>query len=160
MHSLSRTLAKLSHDAAFLQGLAVCGLLQDIDDLRCATLLVPCAAAFRSLPHPFRRFLVDDDLTEQLFDMMELAVIPGVHVRQPQTGLATLHGATLSFGAGAFTHGQSTARVLETLESDRVLIHVTDRWLFPLHTDSSIEAPAGSLARASVLPDRRGRFVA
>lgn len=159
MHSLSRTLVKLSHDAAFLQGLAVCGLLQDIEELERATLLVPCSQAYAALPHPFRRLLVDDDLTEHLFDLMELAVIPGVHVREPQQWLTTLHGATLSFAAGQFMHGPSTARVLKTLEADRVLIHVTDRWLLPNASDS-IEAHLGHISRASVLPDRRGRFVA
>ncbi len=159
MHSLSRTLAKLSHDAAFLQGLAVCGLLQDIEELERATLLVPCSQAYAALPHPFRRLLVDDDLTDHLFDLMELAVIPGVHVREPHQWLATLHGATLSFAAGQFMHGEAAARVLKSVEADRVLIHVTDRWLLP-NASGSIEANLRHSSRASVLPDRRGRFVA
>jgi hypothetical protein len=152
MHSLSRTLVKLSHDAAFLQGLAVCGLLHDIDELQHATLLVPCPQAFAALPRPFRQLLADDDLTDQLFDLMELAVIPGMHVREPQRCLPTLHGAALSFAAGEFRHGESTARVLKTLEADRVLIHVTDRWLLP-------NANA-HISRAPPVRDRRGRFVA
>lgn len=130
--SLVRTLLRLSPRGLYLQGLTLCGLLDDIDELPQATLLVPQDAAFDALPLGYRELLIADHHTHALFDLMEASVLPGRFAPAAVPHAAeTIGGAWVSFVSGGVHGACSSSRVVSTVDAGNVLIHVVDRCVLP-----------------------------
>jgi uncharacterized surface protein with fasciclin (FAS1) repeats len=130
--SLVRTLLRLSPRGLYLQGLTLCGLLDDIDELPQATLLAPQDAAFDALPMSYRELLVADHHTHALFDLLEASVLPGRVVPSAVPhATATLGGSWVSFVSGGVHGACDFSRIVSTIEAGPVVIHVVDRCVMP-----------------------------
>ena len=132
--TLARALLRLSPRGLYLQGLALCSLLDDVEALPAVTLLMPNDAAFDALPVRFRDLLVADEYTGALFDLFETSIVRGHHVPSSAPHMVpTLAGSFVCFENEGVSGAGEHARVVDTVHADRVLIHVVDGCVLPPH---------------------------
>lgn len=123
------TAAKLGR---FVQGLFAVGLVEDLHAGGPFTLLAPADDAYDALPWKFDEFLLNPDIVEARFDILEYHVIRGVAradgPRQPYT---TLHGESVRLGRQLALGKFGASRILRSIESGDFVVHVLEHCLFP-----------------------------
>jgi hypothetical protein len=113
-------------------------LLDDLSRGGPFTLLAPVDEAFDHLPWSFDRLLGDEALLELRFDLFEHHVLRGNHdAAGAPTTLVSMHGERLRLGRGRVVGARQASgrrcegRVLTTLATPGVLVHVIDACLLP-----------------------------
>jgi uncharacterized surface protein with fasciclin (FAS1) repeats len=147
--TLARCLLSREPRSLYLQGLALCGLLRDIEDAPGGvTLLAPQNAALER--SGVDRLFADEAETETLFNLFEYSVLSGHHEAVLQRRrLATWHGEHLVVEHGIVVGAWGAARVLGSVAAGNTLIHFTDRVLLPAPPPRlAVKTALGSTLRA------------
>jgi uncharacterized surface protein with fasciclin (FAS1) repeats len=147
--TLARCLLSREPRSLYLQGLALCGLLRDIEDAPDGvTLFVPRNDALERAG--IDGLLVDEAQTDTLFNLFEYSVLGGHHEAVLQRRrLQTWHGEHLVVEHGIVVGAWGAARVVATVAADNALVHFTDRVLLPAPPPRlAAQAAMGSTLRA------------
>lgn len=113
------------------EGLREVGLLEDMDGMP-HTLLAPVDRAFDRLPWAFDRLLADPSLVEARFDLFEYCVVPErVASDADPRPVLTLEGTPVFVGRTHVLGRHGGARILTTVESSNLVIHVLDACVLP-----------------------------
>jgi uncharacterized surface protein with fasciclin (FAS1) repeats len=129
--SLVRALLRLDPRSAYVAGLVLCGLLEELQDGKARTLLVPTNAALDQLPWPLSTLYADDEYTDRLFDVFEYSVLEGHHDGHAPSRARSLQGQDVVLSHGRVHGASSSARILQTVAAGSVVIHAIDRPLLP-----------------------------
>lgn len=128
-----RAALSLAPLARFSQGLLATGLVEDIQEGRGPfTLLAPTDEAFSTLPWIFEDLFFDRYMIEARFDLFEYLVVRERALADgTRMSHVTLQGESVRLGNRLAYGRYGAARVLQTLESGPVVIHVLEQCIFP-----------------------------
>lgn len=128
--TLRRALATLGR---FTQGLLATGLVEDVRERGPFTLLAPVDEAFDTLPWRFEDLLLTQDLLDERFDLFEYHVVRGLaDAGGPRASWSTLHGELVRIGRGLVLGRYGASRILRTVTSESLRVHVLEQCIFPV----------------------------